>query len=146
MKGLAVCGAVIGALALFTGCEKGPAGGAAAESGKAAAAAARVLELTDANFAEQTVSGVTLVDFWAVWCGPCQIQGPLVDQAAELLGGAAKVAKMNVDAGQKTAEMLGIQSIPTLIVFKDGKPVKQFVGVTEPADLVAAVKETLAAK
>lgn len=145
MRAVAVFGAVMGALALILGCAKGPAAVAAAESGKTAPAAARVLELTDATFAEQTASGVTLVDFWATWCGPCQVQGPLVDQAAELLGGSAKVAKLNVDAGRKTAESLGIQSIPTLIVFKDGKPVKQFVGVTQPGELVAAVKEALGA-
>lgn len=131
---------MIGAAALFAGCGKGPAAGTVAESGKAAPAASRVAELTDATFAEQTATGVVLVDFWAPWCGPCRIQGPLVDKAAEQLGGVAKVAKLNVDVAGKTAEKFGVQSIPTLIVFKDGKPVKQFVGVTQPGELVAAVK------
>ena len=92
------------------------------------------------NFAAQTAQGVMLVDFWAPWCGPCRRQGPIVEQVAEQLGAAAKIAKVNVDEAPKTAQKFGIESIPTLIVFKDGKPVKQFEGLTQAADLVAAIK------
>lgn len=119
---------------LVAGC--GVQAPAPAESGK-------VQALTDETFDAAVAQGVVLVDFWAPWCGPCRIQGPLVDQTAGLLGDTAKVAKLNVDVGQKTAQKFGIQSIPTLIVFKDGKPAKQFVGVTQPDTLAAAVKAAL---
>lgn len=112
---------------------------AAAESGKIPA-------LTDDTFEQAVASGVVLVDFWAPWCGPCRMQGPLVEQAAEKLGAAAKVVKVNVDVAGKSAEKYGIRSIPTLIVFKDGKPAKQFVGVTQADALVEAVRSVAGAK
>lgn len=123
------------ALALVTvlvaGC--GVQAPAPAESGKVPA-------LTDETFDAAVAQGVVLVDFWATWCGPCLKQGPLVEQAAERLGTSARVYKLDVDVGPKSAAKFGIQSIPTLIVFKDGKPAKQFVGVTQPETLVEAVQ------
>jgi thioredoxin 1 len=101
------------------------------------------VQLDDSSFDAATASGVVLVDFWAPWCPPCRQQLPLVDKAAELLKGVAKVAKLNVDEGQKTAAKFNVASIPTLIVFKDGKEVKKFVGVTQPEVLVEAVKAAL---
>ncbi len=131
----AMCGCV-----LLAGCGKPASSAAPAEKGAAGASAARVIELNDMNFGAQTAQGVVLVDFWAPWCGPCRTQGPIVEKAAELVGSAAKVAKVNVDNAPQTATKFGISSIPTLIVFKDGKPGKQFVGVTQAEELVAAVK------
>ena len=87
-----------------------------------------------------------LVDFWAPWCGPCRMQGPLVETVAGRLGKTAKVAKVNVDQASQTAQKFGVQSIPTLIVLKDGKPFKPFVGVTQPDELIAAVKAALESK
>lgn len=104
---------------------------------------ANVLEIGDSNFAETVKTGVTLVDFWAPWCGPCRMQGPIVDKVAGKVAGKAKVAKVNVDDGTRTAAQYGIRSIPTTIVFKDGKPVQQFVGVQSEAQLVAAIEKAV---
>lgn len=75
--------------------------------------------------------GIALVDFWAEWCGPCRIQGPIIDELAEDLSGdtAVKIAKLNVDDAQEIAQQYGVMSIPTLIVFKNGEPAETLVGV-----------------
>ena len=101
------------------------------------------LEITDATFDETIKSGVTLVDFWAPWCGPCQMQGPIVEKIAEAYGDKATVGKMNVDDNPETAAKFGVMSIPTIIIFKDGEKVKQFVGVQSEAKLKAAIDEQL---
>ncbi len=103
-----------------------------------------VKELTDATFQDAIKQGVTLVDFWAPWCGPCRMQGPIIDQVAEQIGDRALVAKLNVDEAQQTAAMYGIRSIPTLAVFKDGEPVGAFLGVQQATVLVATVEKILA--
>ena len=100
---------------------------------------AGILELTESNFAAETQTGTVLVDFWAPWCGPCRMQGPILEQIVGKVAGA-KIAKVNVDDAGAVAAQFGVQSIPTLIVFKDGKPVKQFVGVQQAAALVAALE------
>ncbi len=104
----------------------------------------KLVILTDANFKRTIAKGVTLVDFWAVWCTPCKIQGPIVSEVAEELSDKAKIAKLDVQTHQKTAQQLGIRNIPTIIIFKDGKVVQQFVGVKTKSVLVKAVKEALA--
>ncbi len=100
----------------------------------------KVLNLTDADFAETIGSGVTLVDFWAPWCGPCMMQGPIVEQVAEKIEDRAKVAKVNVDEAQPVAAEYGVRSIPTIIIFKDGEVVEQFVGVQQEDILSAAIE------
>jgi len=100
---------------------------------------ATVVELTDDNFSETIKEGVTLVDFWAPWCGPCMMQGPIVERVAEKVGDTAKVAKVNVDEAQRAAMELGIRAIPTVFVFRDGKPIEQFVGVTPEDKLISAI-------
>jgi thioredoxin 1 len=100
-------------------------------------------EITDSNFKDTVASGVTLVDFWAPWCGPCQQQGPIVDKLADEYEGKATVAKLNVDENQNTAAEFGVMSIPTLLLFKDGEKVKQFVGLQSQQNLKAALDEQL---
>ena len=89
-----------------------------------------VAALTDATFAEETKEGLVLVDFWAVWCGPCRMQAPILEQLAEELDeDELKIFKMDVDENPSTAREFGIMSIPTLLFRKDGKVVKQVAGV-----------------
>ncbi len=87
--------------------------------------------VTDSNFEKEVLKAdkPVLVDFWAVWCGPCQMQGPIVEEVAKALEGKAKVGKLNVDENPTTAQKYGIMSIPTLMIFKNGTMVKQFIGV-----------------
>lgn len=99
------------------------------------------VELNDSNFDSQIREGVTLVDFWAPWCGPCRMQGPVLDRVAGRTQGKATVAKVNVDQAPAVAARYGIQSIPTLIVFRNGQPVYDFVGVQSEATLLAAIEE-----
>jgi len=89
---------------------------------------AKPLALTDATFQDTIAEGVTLVDFWAPWCGPCRMIAPIIDELAGEYEGKAKIAKVNTDEEQMTAVQFGIRSIPTLLIFKDGKPVDQIIG------------------
>lgn len=82
-----------------------------------------------------------LVDFWAPWCGPCRMQGPLVETLAEEMGEEAVVGKLNSDEQGEIAAQYGIRSIPTLLIFKAGKPLKSFVGVTSVPHMKAALLE-----
>ncbi len=96
---------------------------------------------TDANFdAEVLKSEVpVLVDFWATWCGPCRIQGPIVEELAGEIGATAKIGKLNVDENGKSAMDYGVMSIPTIIIFKGGKEVDRMVGVQQKEGLKAAL-------
>lgn len=106
--------------------------------------AGKVKDLTDGTFDAAVSAGVSLVDFWATWCPPCRMQGPIIEKVAEALDGKALVAKIDVDANGQTASKYGVSSIPTLIIFKDGKEVKRFVGVQQEVALADAVKANLA--
>ena len=85
---------------------------------------------TDANFDEQVLKSTdpVMVDFWATWCGPCQMAGPVVDQLATDYLGKVKIGKLDVDENQQVAAKYGVMSIPTVILFKDGKEVARKVG------------------
>ena len=86
------------------------------------------VELTDSNFSSEIAQGLTLVDFWAPWCGPCRIIAPVVEELAGQYEGRVKISKVNVDDNPATAGQFRVMSIPTLILFKDGQPVETLVG------------------
>jgi thioredoxin 1 len=114
-------------------------------TGEAAPPAGNVTELTDANFAEEVEQPkrVCLVDFWATWCAPCRIVAPTVEALSDEYSGRASVFRLDVDAQRATAERFKVTAIPTLIIFKDGKPTKRHVGVTSKDDLKAGLEEAL---
>lgn len=88
----------------------------------------KYLELTAANFDETVKEGVSLVDFWAPWCGPCRMIAPVIEELAEAFDGTAKICKVNTDEEQDVAVRYGIRSIPTILFFKDGEQEDQMVG------------------
>ncbi len=96
---------------------------------------------TDATFTDLTGSGLTLVDFWAEWCGPCQMMLPRLEELASKMEGKAVVAKHNVDNDPQTPSGFRIMSIPTMILFKDGQPVEKWVGVQDVSTLESAISK-----
>lgn len=104
------------------------------------------ITLTDENFAKEVLesSVPVLVDFWAVWCGPCRMVAPVVEALAAEYAGRAKVAKLDVDSAQKTATEYGIRSIPTLLIFKGGKVADQVIGAVPKKQIVEKLDAVLA--
>lgn len=96
-------------------------------------------EVTDQDFEKEVAEGFTLVDFWAPWCTPCRLVSPLVDEIAEEMKETLKVVKMNTDENPVTAPKLGIQGIPTLILFKDGQFVDRLVGAHPKENIMGFV-------
>ena len=99
-----------------------------------------IKHLDDTTFAKTVASGVTLVDFWAPWCGPCRAQGAILEDVAAKVGSTATVAKVNVDEAPQVAAGFNIRSIPTLVVLKDGERVEELVGVQQAATLIRALQ------
>ena len=94
---------------------------------------------TDSTFADITKTGLVLVDFWAEWCGPCQMMLPRLEQLSDATAGKAVIAKHDVDSDPTTPSSMRIMSIPTMILFKDGQPVEKWVGAQEVSLLEAAI-------
>jgi len=99
-----------------------------------------IKELGPDAFNAQIARGVTLVDFWAPWCGPCRMQAPILETIAASLAGKAAIAKVNVDDHPALAAQFGIRGIPTLILFKDGQVVRELVGLQREAGLKSAIE------
>ena len=99
---------------------------------------AGAIVLTDENFSSEVVesSQPVLVDFWATWCGPCRMIAPIVEELSAEYEGKAKIGKVDVDAAQKTAQEFGIRSIPTLLLFKEGKVIEQIIGAVPKQEIV----------
>ena len=89
----------------------------------------KILTLTDKNFQHQTKNKIVLVDFWAAWCAPCRMMAPVLNEVAGELNGNAHVGKVNIEQYQSLAQQYHVSSIPTIILFKNGKEVNRFVGV-----------------
>jgi thioredoxin 1 len=104
-----------------------------------------VSEVTDANFEQEILESSlpALVDFWAAWCGPCRIIGPIVEEIAEEYKDRAKVAKMNVDDNVNTPARYGVRGIPALLLFKNGELVDQIIGAVPKAQLVGLLEKAL---
>jgi thioredoxin 1 len=104
-------------------------------------------EFTAANFEKEVMQAEkpVLVDFWAPWCGPCKMMGPVIDELAEEMKGEVKIGKLNVDEGAAIASQFGIMSIPTLILFRGGAAVSQVSGLQSKDKVVAMIKKAVKA-
>jgi thioredoxin 1 len=106
---------------------------------------AKAVTITQANFQTEVLQSdkPVLIDFWAEWCGPCRMVGPVVEELAGEYAGKAKIGKIDVDSNQELAGSFGVSSIPTLLLFKGGRPVNGVVGVRSKADLARMIDEAL---
>ena len=104
------------------------------------------VEITDENFQTEVLNSETpvLVDFWADWCQPCKMIAPVVEQIAEEYDGKVKIGKLDVDSNQQTSQAMGIRGIPALIIFNNGKPVDQIIGVVPKSIIQKKIDEVLA--
>ena len=103
----------------------------------------KYIEATAADFDATVAEGVTMVDFWAPWCGPCRMIAPVVEELAEDFDGKAKIVKVNTDEEQDIAVKYGIRSIPTIIFFKDGEVADTMVGAASKDAFTAKINELL---
>jgi len=106
----------------------------------------QTVHVTDSSFSSEIeqANGLVLVDFWATWCGPCLIVAPLLEQLAGEYAGKAKVAKLDVDANQRTAMLFNVRSIPSILFFKNGQHVDTVIGAVPKATLESKIKQHLA--
>lgn len=104
-----------------------------------------MITFTDDSFQKEVLDNpqLTLVDFWAAWCGPCRVIAPIVASLAERYAGRVTIGKLDVDANQTTAGRFGIRSIPTLALFKHGKEVERLVGLRSERDIEAIIEKHL---
>jgi len=100
---------------------------------------------TDQNFETEVLKSTipVVVDFWAPWCGPCKVVSPIIEELAGEFEGKVKVGKLNVDDNQAMASEYGIMSIPSIVFFKDGKPIKTMIGAQSKENFKKGIEETL---
>ena len=103
----------------------------------------KYIELNDANFDATTKEGVSFVDFWAPWCGPCRMLAPIIDELANDYEGKANICKVNTDEAQDLAVKYGVRSIPTMIVMKDGDVIETMVGVQSKGAISEKIDQAL---
>mgnify|MGYP000417476152 CR=1 FL=1 len=103
----------------------------------------KYIELNDANFDATTKEGVSFVDFWAPWCGPCRMLAPIIDELANDYEGKASICKVNTDEAQDLAVKYGVRSIPTMIVMKDGDVIETMVGVQSKGAISEKIDKAL---
>ncbi|HLG50847.1 MAG TPA: thioredoxin [Chloroflexota bacterium] len=106
---------------------------------------AKPFAVTDSTFEEEVLKSPTpvLVDFWATWCGPCRMIAPVLEEVAQEKEGSLKVAKLDVDENPQTAQRYGVMSIPTLLIFKNGREVGRLVGYMPKAQLLQKIDQSL---
>jgi thioredoxin 1 len=97
--------------------------------------------LTDKNFDKTIKKDIVLIDFWAIWCGPCRIQSPIIDEIAAEIGQKALICKMDVDKNGKTPDRFNVRYIPTILIFRDGVLIQRLTGVQEKQTLLDAINE-----
>lgn len=107
--------------------------------------AGNIVVLSDQQFEAEVIKSLTpvLVDFSAEWCGPCKMLAPIIEQLADEYAGRVKVAKLDIDDNHESAAQYGIQSVPTMIIFQNGQPVKKLVGLTPKNKIAGALDELL---
>lgn len=101
------------------------------------------IDITDNNFDKEVLeaSTLTIVDFWAPWCGPCRKLGPVLDEVAVEYSEKLKIVKLNTDENLKTAKEFSISGLPTLLIFKDGKPVERLVGLLPKSSIISNIEK-----
>lgn len=99
-----------------------------------------ILTLSASNYSAETAKGLVFVDFWAAWCGPCRRMAPILDEIAKEYKDSVKIGKLNVDNYKKFSIDLGVEVLPTIIVYKDGKEVTRIKGLVSKGDLVKVIK------
>ena len=106
---------------------------------------ANVLEITDENFEQEVIkeSSLTLVDFWATWCGPCRKLAPVIDELAQEFDGKVKFVKIKADENLETAQKYSISGVPCLLIFKDGEPVERIVNIVPKSTIVSNLNKHL---
>ena len=101
------------------------------------------IDINDNTFEEEVINAkeLTIVDFWAPWCGPCRKLGPVLDEIEQEFSGKVKVVKLNTDENLKTAKDYSVSGLPTLLIFKDGKPLERLVGLMQKSSIVSNIEK-----
>jgi len=100
-----------------------------------------VVTLTSSNYVEETSKGLIFVDFWAAWCGPCRRIAPILEEIANEYKGSVKIGKLNVDNYKKFAIEKGVEALPTIVVYKDGKEVERIVGLVKKENFIKVIEK-----